>query len=128
MRGKTGVRIAKTRVHFLTCYLLVLAVTVTVVWIALINCNSLILTICYRDAKLYFSYTVYNPYHFLNSYFYSLVFFWCQDDYIMHICFIQSSRLKNTDLGKTPTIFNCATVWCGNVSSLSEQLIFYVFH
>ena len=40
--------------RFLTCYLLVLAVIVTVVWIALINCNSLILTICYTEAKLYF--------------------------------------------------------------------------
>jgi len=39
----------------LTCYFLVLAISATLVWIALINCNGLILTVCYEDAKLYFN-------------------------------------------------------------------------
>jgi len=52
--GTPGFGNVKISPRFLTCYLLVLAITAIVVWIALIGCNGLILTVCYKDAKLYF--------------------------------------------------------------------------
>lgn len=54
MGGTPGFGIVKIIPRILTCYQLVLATTATVVWIALISCNALILTVCCKDAKLYF--------------------------------------------------------------------------
>jgi hypothetical protein len=53
--GTAAVGTVKIRPRFLTCYLLMLAITATVVWIALIICDGLILTVCYKDAKLLFN-------------------------------------------------------------------------
>jgi hypothetical protein len=55
MGGKTGVRIVKTRVHFLTCYLLVLAINANLIWIPFVSFYGLILIVCHRNAILYFS-------------------------------------------------------------------------
>ena len=55
MGGTTEVINVKICVYFLTCYLLALAVTANLVWIPFVNCDGLIITVCYNNAILYFS-------------------------------------------------------------------------
>jgi hypothetical protein len=55
MGGTAAFGTVKIRPRFLTCYLFILAITAIVVWIALIICDGLILTVFYKDAKLWFN-------------------------------------------------------------------------
>ena len=48
------VRNVKICVHFLTCYLLVLAITANLVLIPFVSCDGLILAVCYKNVILCF--------------------------------------------------------------------------
>jgi hypothetical protein len=52
MGGTIEDRIVQICLHFLICYLLV---TANLVWIPFVNCDGLILTVCYKNAILCFS-------------------------------------------------------------------------
>jgi len=49
MGGTTEVRNVTICLHFLTCYLLVPAITANLVCIPPVNCDGLILTFCYNN-------------------------------------------------------------------------------
>jgi hypothetical protein len=56
MGGTAEVRNVNICVQFLTCCLLVPAITANLVWIPFMSCDGLILTVCYRNAILYLIY------------------------------------------------------------------------